>query len=907
MASVVVVLLFCLVLSLEGLVSGARPEVVNIGAVLSYDSIVGRVAKVAIEAAVADVNANSTVLGGTKLNLIMENANGSAFIGAIGAFQLLEKNAIAIIAPESSPIAHVVSFISNGLQVPLISFAATDPNLSSLEFQFFLRMTQSDSYQMTAMADLIYYNGWRHVIAIFIDDEYGRNGIYSLEDELAKTRSKISYKIALPAGVTSDVISSMLEKSKLIGIRVYVVHVNAGSGLQVFSSAQQLQMITDEYVWLATDWLSTTLDSSDSVLISPSYLQGVVGFRQYIPQSKQKDAFVSRWSKLQRQKIVSSQLNTYALYAYDTVWAIAHALRDFLDESTDIIYTSNHTFQNTNMWMQFEKLKTFRDGQLLLDKLLLLNFTGMTGHIQFDSNHNLIKGVYEVINIVKSRIHTVGYWTSQYGLSLLSPETLYENKPRNYSTNQALGAIVWPGGGTIKPRGWVVADSERPLRIGVPHRASYVEFVKIVKDSPSPIGYCIDLFEAALKLVPYNVPHLFVPFGDGQSNPNYDELINMVEENVFDAAVGDIAIITNRTKVVDFTQPYICTGLAIVAPLNSIKSNAWVFLMPFTLGMWCVTGAFFFVIGLVIWTLEHRVNKDFRGPPRRQLMTMFLFSFSTLFKTHQEETTSILGRMVLMIWLFLLMVITSSYTASLTSFLTIQQLSSPIKGIDSLIASNQPIGYQVGSFAQSYLRDVLNIHQSRLVSLGSPEAYEEALLLGPKDGGVAAIVDELPYIELFLSKTNGFGIVGQPFTRSGWGFAFPRDSPLAVDLSIAILKLSENGELQRIHQKWFCKPRCIAQTSTSSDANQLHFSSFWGLFLLCGAAAIASFLLFLLRAICQYVRFKERHKDHTSTGESSSKGCSQAVHGFFDFIDEKEEAVKSMFKQQNNPAQTLST
>lgn len=126
--------------------------------------------------------------------------------------------------------------------------------------------------------------------------------------------------------------------------------------------------------------------------------------------------------------------------------------------------------------------------------------------------------------------------------------------------------------------------------------------------------------------------------------------------------------------------------------------------------------------------------------------------------------------MVMMIWLFLLMVITSSYTANLTSFLTVQQLSSPIKGIDSLIASNQPIGFQEGSFAQSYLRDVLNIDQSKLVSLGSPEAYEKALLLGPNDGGVAAIVDELPYVELFLSQRKGFGIIGLPFTKSGWGF-----------------------------------------------------------------------------------------------------------------------------------------
>lgn len=124
----------------------------------------------------------------------------------------------------------------------------------------------------------------------------------------------------------------------------------------------------------------------------------------------------------------------------------------------------------------------------------------------------------------------------------------------------------------------------------------------------------------------------------------------------------------------------------------------------------------------------------------------------------------------MVVWLFLLMVITSSYTASLTSILTVQQLSSPITGIDTLIASDLPIGYQVGSFAFSYLRDGLYIRQSRLVPLGSPEAYETALRKGPGGGGVAAIVDELPYVELFLEKRKDFGIFGQTFTKSGWGF-----------------------------------------------------------------------------------------------------------------------------------------
>lgn len=74
--------------------------------------------------------------------------------------------------------------------------------------------------------------------------------------------------------------------------------------------------------------------------------------------------------------------------------------------------------------------------------------------------------------------------------------------------------------------------------------------------------------------------------------------------------------------MVDFTQPYIESGLVVVAPIKKLNSNAWVFLNPFTPKMWCVTGIFFLVVGVVVWILEHRLNDDFRGPPKRQIGTI---------------------------------------------------------------------------------------------------------------------------------------------------------------------------------------------------------------------------------------------------------------------------------------------
>lgn len=118
-------------------------------------------------------------------------------------------------------------------------------------------------------------------------------------------------------------------------------------------------------------------------------------------------------------------------------------------------------------------------------------------------------------------------------------------------------------------------------------------------------------------------------------------------------------------------------------------------------------------------------------------------------------------------------------------------------------------------------------------------------------------------------------------------------------MSTAMLKLSENGELQRIHKKWFCNTSCIVQSGINSEPDQLHFNSFWGLFLVCGVATVASLILFFLRSVWQFIRFNRKHREPASTCEPPNRGCTQVIFHFFDFIDKKEEAIKNAFKQRN--------
>ncbi|KAL1370654.1 hypothetical protein HN51_000887 [Arachis hypogaea] len=895
-----VLIVFVIFVSSSGIlfsnnVCAKPPPNVNIGAILALNSTIGKVAKIAIEAAVNDVNSDSTILSGTKLNISMQDTKlSTGFLGIIDSLLLMEKDTAAIIGPQYSVMAHVISHIANEMQVPLLSFAATDPTLTSLQFPYFVRTTQSDLYQMSAVADIIDQFQWRDVIAIFIDDDHGRNGVAALGDKLAEKRCKISHKAALKpddTNVNKEEINSALVKIALMESRVIVLHIYPSFGLEVLHIAQSLGMMVSGYVWIVTDWLTTALDSDPSLATTSimNDMQGVITLRMHTPDSRIKSNFESRWPKLAHQNNDEGPfgLNIFGLYAYDTVWTLAYALDAFFRSGGTLKFSNDsslNTLRGDGDTLHLDTMGMFLNGSMLLQKILEVNRTGLTGRVEFSQDGNLMNPSYEIINVIGTGVRRIGFWSNSSGLHT------GEQVPNHGNSSEGLYGVIWPGQTTQTPRGWVFANNGKQLRIGVPLRVSYHEFVSRTEGTDKFSGYCIDVFTAALELLPYPVPNKFIPFGDGKTNPLNSLLLQRVTLGEFDAVVGDITITTNRTKIVDFTQPYIESGLVVVAPIRKMKSNAWAFLRPFTPMMWLVTGMFFLAVGAVVWILERRLNDDFRGTPRRQFVTIIWFSFSTLFFAHREKTVSTLGRLVLIIWLFVVLILNSSYIASLTSILTVEQLSSPIKGIESLATSNERIGYLRGSFAENYLTDELNIHRSRLVPLNDPSEYEKALKDGAANGGVAAIIDERAYMELFLATRCEFGIVGQEFTKMGWGFAFPRDSPLAIDMSTAILKLSENGDLQRIHDKWLTRSACSSE-GAKQGIDRLETKSFWGLFLLIG---IACFIALLCHVIRMTYRFKRHYSNNTTSndnlgGSSSSSSRSSRIKSFFSFVNGREE------------------
>ena len=137
-----------------------------------------------------------------------------------------------------------------------------------------------------------------------------------------------------------------------------------------------------------------------------------------------------------------------------------------------------------------------------------------------------------------------------------------------------------------------------------------------------------------------------------------------------------------------------------------------------------------------------------------------------------EKVVSNLARFVVVVWCFVVLVLTQSYTANLTSFLTVQSLQPTVTNVKDLISKGESVGYQEGTFVYDLLRD-LNFPESQLKPFGSAEECDDLLSKGTSKGGIAAAFDEVPYLKDIVSEyCSKYAMVEPSFKTAGFKPSF---------------------------------------------------------------------------------------------------------------------------------------
>ncbi|KAJ6673850.1 GLUTAMATE RECEPTOR 2.9 [Salix viminalis] len=836
---------------------------VNVGVALDLDSLDANIALSCINMALSDFYATH---GGykTRVALAIRDSKKDVVGAAAAALDLIKNVEVqAILGPSTSMQANLVIELGKKAHVPIISFSATSSSLASIRSSYFFRATNDDSTQVNAISALFQAFEWREAVPIYIDNEYGEGIIPYLTDSLQAVDVRVPYRSVISPSATDDQIIGELFKLMTMQTRVFVVHMNPYLGTRLFARAKEIGMMSEGYVWIMTDGLTVDLLSSPSPSVTDS-IQGVLGIKPYVPRTKELEYFRARWKRKFLQdnpSNIDAKLNVYGLWAYDATKALAMAVEK--------AGATNFGFEKANVSSSsstdLETLGTSLNGPNLLQALSDTSFKGLTGDYHF-VDRQLQSPAFQIVNVNGNGLRGLGFWKPARGL-------VKRLDPAN-STSTSMSRIsnaIFPGDTFVVPKGWEIPTNEKKLKIGVPVKNGLDEFVAVTKDPISNAikvtGYCIDVFDAVVKALPYALPYEYIPYAnpDGKPAGTYDDLAYQVYLKKFDAVVGDMTIIFNRSLHIDYTLPYTESGVSMIVPIADNNSkNAWVFMKPLTWDLWVSTFVFFVFIGFVVWVLEHRVNEDFRGSASDQAGASFWFSFSTMVFAQRERMVSNLTRAVVIIWFFVVLVLTQSYTASLTSLLTVQQLQPTVTDVHDLVMKGEYVGYLSGSFVLGILLG-LGFDKSKLRVYNSTEECHELFSKGSGNGGISAAFDEVPYTKRFLSKyCSKYTMIEPTFKTGGFGFVFPKGSSLVPDISRAILNVTEGDHMKQIEDAWFGKKGSCPDSSSSVSSNILSLKSFWGLFLIAGLAAFLALIIFFVMFVSRERR-ELNHSDPTAS------------------------------------------
>ncbi|KAL5729980.1 hypothetical protein ACHQM5_002864 [Ranunculus cassubicifolius] len=787
---------------------------------------------------------NNASVDKNNLVLHVKDSGGKLLQASTAANELMKEEQVeAIVGMGTWEEAVLVADVFDKAEVPILSFATPSltPQLTSTRWPFLVRMAHNDSLQMQCIASIVGSYGWHRVIVIYEDDGYNADSrvLALLTDELQKVGTEVEHWLALPPITTlpnpKAHIHKKLKKLNSMQSRVFII---VGSSLELSShiatEGKDIGLMGDNSVWITTDSVANLFQSVDSSFMSS--MQGFIGIKTHFSTT---NPFFLNFSTQFRNKSQSTYPNKEdkyepginALRAYDAISTIALALE------------------------RSAKKHIPTTSKVLLGNILSSNFSGLSEDIQFKNGELSTTVQYEIVNVRGPRqgYNILKYWSPEYGFANHTNDEMTtqgknitsDARGKGYSTDVLGSRVRWPGGLKGVPKGWEMPSEEKQMKIGVPGRTSIKTFVS-VENGRDPTGFCIDVFKEALKLLNYKLPHKFVPF-----NGSYNDLVNKVYAKEYDAAVGDFTILLNRSKYVDFTQPYAESGLTMMIPVKT-KDIAWLFVKPFTMRLWLAVGLVFVYTMFVVWFLEHRSNPDFRGPWKNQLGTAMWFTFSTLFFAHRETLRSNYTRLVMFVWLFTVFVVTASYTASLTSMLTLQRREPTAIDIETLKRTDAHIGCDRDSFLGTYLVQVLGFHRNKIINITSEKEYPEAF----RNGKIKAAFLELPYERVLLSKyPKEYKDAGLKHRFGGLAFVFPKGSPMSRDFSEAFLYMSECGTLNNLTKKWLASSSSDSNAEESMGNQSLGLSYFWLLFVVTGGTSTCMLVLYII-LLC--TRFRRR-------------------------------------------------
>uniref|UniRef100_A0A3B4EQB1 G-protein coupled receptor family C group 6 member A-like n=1 Tax=Pundamilia nyererei TaxID=303518 RepID=A0A3B4EQB1_9CICH len=216
----------------------------------------------------------------------------SCLVSADAQFKLLEPKTKVVIGERYSEVSIAVARLVALSSVAQISYASTSELLSSkFKFPTFLRTVPSDKYQTRGIIELVKIFHWKTVIIVGSDDEYGKYGSDSLQDNFNKKSICIECVHILSADFTTN--NNSMDQTELNELLEKIQNSSA-EAIIIFTKDTNAEIILEAAIehrvnrtWIASDaWSSSPKISAMSDIKLAGEVFGFIYKQKEVPGFK---------------------------------------------------------------------------------------------------------------------------------------------------------------------------------------------------------------------------------------------------------------------------------------------------------------------------------------------------------------------------------------------------------------------------------------------------------------------------------------------------------------------------------------------------------------------------------------------------------------------------------------------
>ncbi|XP_041364332.1 glutamate receptor ionotropic, NMDA 2B-like [Gigantopelta aegis] len=370
----------------------------------------------------------------------------------------------------------------------------------------------------------------------------------------------------------------------------------------------------------------------------------------------------------------------------------------------------------------------------------------------------------------------------------------------------------------------------------------------------------------------------------GAENGQWNGLIRVLTDRKADMVVTSLKINPARSAAVDFSVPYLETGITIIVAIREGAISATAFLEPYDYPSWClilvvsvhVSGTCIF---LFEWLSPSGLNRGRRSIEEHQfsLFRSFWMIWALLLGAAVSIDTprGIASRFLGNVWALFALVFLASYTANLAAFMITKEEYYDLKGIHDIRLQNPQSMKPAfrfgtvpeGSTEANIKRNNVDMHRY-MKSFTQPSPEEGIKRI--KSQQLDAFIYDATVLEYQAGKDKDCKLitVGNWAARTGYGVAFPMESKWKNKIDGVILDLLRNGEMERLQRFWLSgachntKKKSTSRFGKGVRSGTLGIRNFTSAFIFLAIGILLGVILVALEHFCFHVgRRHLRHMD----------------------------------------------